>query len=221
MTIVRIPPVEDGTFISQVHIQPGTRVSAGNPLVTLETPSLLWDIEAQFDGYVHGLYLRAGQHVAEGAPLASLCDFPLPSGQASRVPPTKGSQRAAADDEAPIHPEIARIMEESARRAIEEVDLEMKAAAEQWTPEQVFAKQQLRTIELFMPASNAFIASIREDGWRDDLLGTLEKNAEVLRAVEKKPAPQTSLDQLVDVWSRHPFLVGWFGADFVHKLRRR
>lgn len=38
-------------------MQPGSRVSTGDSLVTLEIPSLFWEVDAPFDGFVHGLYL--------------------------------------------------------------------------------------------------------------------------------------------------------------------
>jgi hypothetical protein len=138
-----------------------------------------------------------------------------------RPPPTAVAAGAPQEPQEEIHPEIARIMEESARQAILEVDLEMRAAGETWTQDQTFARQQLRTIELFMPRSNAYIASINEDGWREDVLDGFEATRDALRRVENKPVPKTTLDQVVDSARRHPVLTGWFGAQLLHKLRRR
>lgn len=91
--------------------------------------------------------------------------------------------------------------------------------------EQIFARQQLRAIALFMPASDAYIASIRERAAREDLAYQLDvvndSVKDAVRVVEERTVAKTSLDKLVDVWRRHPLLVGWFGADLLHKLRGR
>ena len=98
----------------------------------------------------------------------------------------------------------------------------MQAAAVRWSAAQVFARQQLRTLELFMPASNAYIDSIRHDGRAEQLLRRLEAVQEEIRATgQRQPAFRSSLDQLAGLWRRHPFLVGFFGAGLLRDLRRR
>jgi pyruvate/2-oxoglutarate dehydrogenase complex dihydrolipoamide acyltransferase (E2) component len=190
----------------------------GELLVILQEPQALVEVCSHVNGVVHCVNLAVGAMVAEGNALLSV-DTSADTAPLPIVPPP--DQTTSHADPEYIDPEIARIMEESARQAIFEVELEMKASGESWDRSQIFARQQLRTIELFMPASNAYIAHIREDGWREDVLDSLDANRAVLERIDSKPATKTSLDQLADFWRRHPFLVGFFGAELAHKLKRR
>jgi pyruvate/2-oxoglutarate dehydrogenase complex dihydrolipoamide acyltransferase (E2) component len=221
MQSIRAPLVDTGTFVYEVHVGVGSIVQPGNVLVTLETPDMFWEVFAPCEGVVEDVKARAGTRVTQGTELLRLAApgaFVQQRPAMSRGDETQES--AVAGDG--IHPEIARIMEESARQAIFEVDLEIRSAGEQCTPEQLFARQQLRTLQLFMPASNAYIASIQEGGRAQDQNDEIQLLHEEVRAMqEQQGQPQTSLDQLVGFWQRHPFLVGWFGASAVHAMKRR
>lgn len=50
----------------------------------------------------------------------------------------------------------------------------------------------------------------------------LQEVAELKTLVANQQAAgsRTSLDQVGDFWREHPFLVGWFGADIIHKLKK-
>ena len=218
-TIVCAPALDSGAAeVAQIHVTAGAHVAAGDILLTLETPCVYVDVEAPSAGIVRSLAVGAGQRVIEGGQLLVLGDVR----KAMTSGPAVEGDAPCDSGESAIDPEIARIMEESARQAIFEVELEMQAAAVRWSAAQVFARQQLRTLELFMPASNAYIDSIRRDGRAEQLLRRLEAVQEEIRATgQRQPAFRSSLDQLAGLWRRHPFLVGFFGAGLLRDLRRR
>lgn len=41
-----------------------------------------------------------------------------------------------------------------------------------------------------------------------------------LRDMKVRQNPRTSVDQLADFWREHPFLVGFFGAELMHKINK-
>jgi pyruvate dehydrogenase E2 component (dihydrolipoamide acetyltransferase) len=65
--------VVEGTIVS-FHVDPGTRVNEGDPLLEVETDKAITDVVAPRDGVVLGFAVEVGDTVAIGAALAHLGD---------------------------------------------------------------------------------------------------------------------------------------------------
>jgi len=88
-----LPNVElnmEGVTVPAVHIKPGDRVEVGQIVATVETQKATVDIAAEEAGFVHEVFVKAGQEVGEKAPVYSYADSP-PGG-----PAEGGSSVAAA-----------------------------------------------------------------------------------------------------------------------------
>lgn len=59
-------------FILEVLVQPGDRVERDDNILTLETGKVALDIPSPWAGIVQEVWITAGDHVQEGAPLISL-----------------------------------------------------------------------------------------------------------------------------------------------------
>ena len=65
--------VTEGT-VGAIHVEPGARVTEGEPLVELETDKAMTDVEAPRDGIVRSVEVALGDTVAVGATLVLLAD---------------------------------------------------------------------------------------------------------------------------------------------------
>jgi len=73
-TEVRVPDIGDFTDVEviEVHVSPGDRVTAEDPLITLETDKAAMDVPAPAAGVVQSLALKAGDKVSEGSLILTL-----------------------------------------------------------------------------------------------------------------------------------------------------
>ena len=76
VTIPLVSPNEPEATLAAVHVQDGQRLSAGDPLCTLETTKATAEVVAEKDGYVVGLRFSAGQTARAGDILCYLADRP-------------------------------------------------------------------------------------------------------------------------------------------------
>jgi pyruvate dehydrogenase E2 component (dihydrolipoamide acetyltransferase) len=100
-TEVRVPDIGDfsGVPIIEVHVAPGDKVNAEDPLLTLESDKATLDVPAPSAGTVGEVLVKIGDEVSEGTPILMLS-----SGDgASTTPPSLVEQQ-----EAPPGPEQAK-----------------------------------------------------------------------------------------------------------------
>ncbi len=66
---VQVPDIGDFTDVDviEVHVAPGDRISAEDPLITLETDKASMDVPAPAAGVVQSLAVKAGDKVSEGS----------------------------------------------------------------------------------------------------------------------------------------------------------
>ena len=76
VVIPLINPNEPEALLAALHVSEGQRVSAGDPLCTLETTKASAELAAERDGYVVGLRCQAGQTARAGEVLCYLADHP-------------------------------------------------------------------------------------------------------------------------------------------------
>jgi dihydrolipoamide dehydrogenase len=71
---VRVPDIGDFTDVPviEIHVEPGQRVEAEDPLVTLESDKATMDLPAPFGGTVRQLAVSIGDRVSEGSMLVVL-----------------------------------------------------------------------------------------------------------------------------------------------------
>ncbi|MEZ5447116.1 MAG: biotin/lipoyl-containing protein, partial [Gammaproteobacteria bacterium] len=60
----------DGVSVIELHVQPGDRVQAEDPIITLESDKATMDIPAPYAGVVRELKVAIGDKVREGVPVA-------------------------------------------------------------------------------------------------------------------------------------------------------
>ena len=63
--------IHEGDLV-RLMVSPGTRISAGQPVMELETDKAVVEIEAENDGTLLRILADAGTQVAVGAPMALL-----------------------------------------------------------------------------------------------------------------------------------------------------
>ena len=100
-TEVRVPDIGDfsGVPVIEVHVTPGDKVNAEDPLLTLESDKATLDVPAPSSGTVGEILVKVGDEVSEGTPILMLS-----SGDgASTTPPSLVEQQ-----EAPPGPEQAK-----------------------------------------------------------------------------------------------------------------
>lgn len=108
-----LPNVElnmEGVTVPAVHIKPGDRVEVGQIVATVETQKATVDIAAEEAGFVHEVFVKAGQEVGEKAPLYSYADLPpgaaaaatdaapaggAATGTAPQASPSRGTEAAS------------------------------------------------------------------------------------------------------------------------------
>jgi dihydrolipoamide dehydrogenase len=71
---VRVPDLGDFTDVPviEIHVSPGDRVAAEDPLVTLESDKATMDVPAPFAGVVAQLQVKIGDRVSQGSVLMTL-----------------------------------------------------------------------------------------------------------------------------------------------------
>lgn len=59
-------------MVETVHVKPGDRIRADEPLITLETGKVALDIPSPYVGVVIDVSVNAGESIAEGALIAKI-----------------------------------------------------------------------------------------------------------------------------------------------------
>ncbi len=91
-----LPNVElnmEGVTVAAVAIRPGDRIEVGQIVATVETQKATVDIPAEEAGFVHEVFVKAGQEVGEKAPVYSYAD--APSGAATPADAPRSAPRVA------------------------------------------------------------------------------------------------------------------------------
>lgn len=88
------------------------------------------------------------------------------------------------------------------------------------TPEQ---KREMKTLRANVLALQycedrrvEMVRDARLHGQLGDMMGVLERSLEVSQAMAQRP---TVAGSLFELWQKHPFLVGYLGADLVYKAK--
>ena len=92
-TEVRVPDIGDFSDVPiiEVHVAPGDKVNAEDPLLTLESDKATLDVPAPSSGTVGEVLVKVGDQVSEGTPILMLS-----SGDgASTTPPSLVEQQEA------------------------------------------------------------------------------------------------------------------------------
>jgi len=108
-TEVRVPDIGDFSDVEviEVHVGPGDRVAAEDPLITLETDKASMDVPAPAAGVVQSLALKAGDRVSEGSLILKLesaeeaATVVAPRGadeEATLVAPERAAQKPIAQE---------------------------------------------------------------------------------------------------------------------------
>lgn len=95
-----LPNVElnmEGVTVAAVAIKPGDRVEVGQIVATVETQKATVDITAEEAGFVHEVFVKAGQEVGEKAPVYSYADTPAGSAAPSAAGAAPAGAAAPAD----------------------------------------------------------------------------------------------------------------------------
>ncbi len=98
-TEVRVPDIGDFSDVPiiEVHVAPGDKVNAEDPLLTLESDKATLDVPAPSAGTVGEVLVKVGDQVSEGTPILMLS-----SGDgASTTPPSLVEQQEPAPGPAP------------------------------------------------------------------------------------------------------------------------
>jgi dihydrolipoamide dehydrogenase len=98
---VRVPDIGDFTDVPiiEIHVEPGQRIAAEDPLVTLESDKATMDVPAPFGGTVRQLAVSIGDRVSEGSVLVVV--EPEGSDQAEEAAPAAAAAPASAPAGAP------------------------------------------------------------------------------------------------------------------------
>ncbi len=95
--LFRLPDIGnfEGVSVIELHVQPGDRVQAEDPIITLESDKATMDIPAPYAGVVRELKVAVGDKVREGVPVAVI--EPVAQGAPPTPPiPTAATAQPAA-----------------------------------------------------------------------------------------------------------------------------
>lgn len=84
----------EGVSVIELHVRPGDRVQAEDPIITLESDKATMDIPAPYAGVVRELKVAVGDKVREGVPVAVI--EPSAQGAPPAVTPDSQGQKPAA-----------------------------------------------------------------------------------------------------------------------------
>jgi pyruvate dehydrogenase E2 component (dihydrolipoamide acetyltransferase) len=120
-TEVTVPDIGDFSDVPiiEVHVNPGDRVDADDPLITLESEKATMDVPAPAAGSVAEVLVKVGDHVSEGSPILLLrpgdgAVTPPPSLVEQQEPqpvapaPKPAAEPATGPAAAPVHAAAAR-----------------------------------------------------------------------------------------------------------------
>ncbi|MCC6714557.1 MAG: 2-oxo acid dehydrogenase subunit E2 [Gammaproteobacteria bacterium] len=101
--LFRLPDIGnfEGVSVIELHVQPGDRVQAEDPIITLESDKATMDIPAPYAGVVRELKVAVGDKVREGVPVAVIEPIaqgappPAATAPAPQIPTAATSQPAA------------------------------------------------------------------------------------------------------------------------------
>jgi pyruvate dehydrogenase E2 component (dihydrolipoamide acetyltransferase) len=106
-TEVRVPDIGDfsGVPVIEVHVNPGDKVNAEDPLLTLESDKATLDVPAPSSGTVGEVLVKVGDEVSEGTPILMLS-----SGDgATTTPPSLVEQQEPAPGPAQAAPVAEKV----------------------------------------------------------------------------------------------------------------
>ncbi len=135
---------------------------------------------------------------------------------AAAVYPLDDLQDKDQDGESPVPPAV---LESIARRVLAEVMAEEVRRGQPYEEEQrrqlAVARGEVLCLE--------WMRDQQAHSQHQELLAELQALRHATANMERRQAAQAESSpgtQLVDLWRRHPFLVGWFGAGAVHAMKR-
>lgn len=62
-------------MVERVHVKPGDRIRADEPLITLETGKVALDIPSPYEGTIIDVLVTEGEPIAEERLIVTLADF--------------------------------------------------------------------------------------------------------------------------------------------------
>src|SRR4051794_41661093 len=93
-TEVKVPDIGDFSAVPiiEVHVAPGDKVNAEDPLLTLESDKATLDVPAPSAGTGREIFVKVGDEVSEGTPIPLFTS----GGGGSTTPPSLGRQQETA-----------------------------------------------------------------------------------------------------------------------------
>lgn len=86
----------EGVSVIELHVRPGDRVQAEDPIITLESDKATMDIPAPYPGVVRELKVAVGDKVSEGVPIAVIEPIEQSAPPPAAVPPPPQEPKTAA-----------------------------------------------------------------------------------------------------------------------------
>jgi sugar O-acyltransferase (sialic acid O-acetyltransferase NeuD family) len=84
---------EPDAQLTEVFVTTGSKVAAGDALCTLETTKATFEVQAEVEGYIHGVLVTKGQQVTAGTVLFEIsCEPPTILSASAAPPPDAGSK---------------------------------------------------------------------------------------------------------------------------------
>lgn len=140
--------------------------------------------------------------------------FGAPPASTARASPKAADAFQEVSD---IDPEDRAIIVQAAHQAQAEILAIMRETGVAWSEKEQHDKMFARALEIrqSLMMFKDMVSQVRDshEEARRDYADMANKVVSMRQ--------RTSLDQLGDFWREHPFLVGFFGADVVHKLKKQ
>jgi pyruvate dehydrogenase E2 component (dihydrolipoyllysine-residue acetyltransferase) len=180
-TEVRVPDIGDFSDVPiiEVHVAPGDKVNAEDPLLTLESDKATLDVPAPSSGTVGEVLVKVGDEVSEGTPILMLS-----SGDgASTTPPSLVEQQEPAPGPAAAQPVAAAVGAPLAAPPA------VATPAENTAPAGAHAGPSVRRMarELGIDLSQISASGAKGRITKDDLLGFLKGPATAAPAAAAAP----------------------------------
>jgi pyruvate dehydrogenase E2 component (dihydrolipoamide acetyltransferase) len=188
-TEVRVPDIGDFADVPviEVHVKPGDRVAAEDPLVTLESDKATMDVPAPAAGAVAEVLVKVGDRVSEGTPILVF----QPGDGAVTPPPSLVEQQEPAPERAtpaapPPVPAAVTPPAPAAAAAVQAVDFA------------VHAGPSVRRIARELGVDLGSVSGTGPKGriTKDDLLAFLRGPAPAAPAAAAQPAAGTGIPEI-------------------------
>lgn len=101
-----VPDIGDFSDVEiiEVHVTPGDAVTAEDPLITLESDKAAMDVPATATGRVVEVFVKIGDRVSEGTPIANLAGTAAATADTDLAKPSRPEPTAPAEDIKPPAP---------------------------------------------------------------------------------------------------------------------